>query len=208
VLFSIEVTCTYFAVRNYWRGFLAGTFSAFIFRVMSVLTKEAVTITALFKTNFHVDFPFDLQELPAFAIIGIACGFFGAFFVYLNRQFVLFMRRQSLLTRILMKQRLIYPTVVTLVIASLTFPPALGQFMAAELVPRETINSLFDNHTWTKPIDDPLTLGNSAVWIHPNVNVFIVLTVYFIMNVRLVALSSTHSLPPSLSPSPNLPHSL
>lgn len=30
----------------------------------------SVTITALFKTNFRMDFPFDLQELPAFAIIG------------------------------------------------------------------------------------------------------------------------------------------
>lgn len=29
-----------------------------------------VTITALFRTNFRLDFPFDLQELPAFAIIG------------------------------------------------------------------------------------------------------------------------------------------
>lgn len=31
-----------------------------------------VTITALFRTNFRLDFPFDLQELPAFAIIGWA----------------------------------------------------------------------------------------------------------------------------------------
>lgn len=29
-----------------------------------------VTITALFRTKFRMDFPFDLQELPAFAIIG------------------------------------------------------------------------------------------------------------------------------------------
>lgn len=100
VLFSIEVTSTYFAVRNYWRGYFAATFSAFIFRVLSVFNKDAgetvcrrysrsmvevflsliyiqlshfvpsVTITALFRTNFRMDFPFDLQELPAFAIIG------------------------------------------------------------------------------------------------------------------------------------------
>ncbi|XP_016311871.1 chloride channel protein 1-like [Sinocyclocheilus anshuiensis] len=67
VLFSIEVTSTYFAVRNYWRGYFAATFSAFIFRVLSVFNKDAVTITALFRTNFRMDFPFDLQELPAFA---------------------------------------------------------------------------------------------------------------------------------------------
>lgn len=43
VLFSIEVTSTYFAVRNYWRGYFAATFSAFIFRVFSVFNKDAGT---------------------------------------------------------------------------------------------------------------------------------------------------------------------
>lgn len=43
VLFSIEVTSTYFAVRNYWRGYFAATFSAFIFRVLSVFNKDAGT---------------------------------------------------------------------------------------------------------------------------------------------------------------------
>lgn len=41
VLFSIEVTSTYFAVRNYWRGYFAATFSAFIFRVLSVWNKDS-----------------------------------------------------------------------------------------------------------------------------------------------------------------------
>ncbi|TKS88798.1 Chloride channel protein 1 [Collichthys lucidus] len=171
VLFSIEVTSTYFAVRNYWRGYFAATFSAFIFRVLSVFNKDAVTITALFRTNFRMDFPFDLQELPAFAIIGISCGFLGAFFVYLNRQVVLFMRRPNAMTRFLTKYRLIFPAVVTLVIATLTFPPGFGQFMAGELMPRECISSLFDNFTWTKisggsPL--PVGLGRSAAWLHPD----------------------------------------
>uniref|UniRef100_A0A4W4EZN8 Chloride channel protein n=1 Tax=Electrophorus electricus TaxID=8005 RepID=A0A4W4EZN8_ELEEL len=127
VLFSIEVTSTYFAVRNYWRGYFAATFSAFIFRVLSVINKDTVTITALFRTKFRMDFPFDLQELPAFAIIGIGCGFLGAFFVYLNRQVILFMKRPNAITRFLTKYRVIYPCVVSFVIATLTFPPALGQ---------------------------------------------------------------------------------
>ncbi|XP_041961829.1 chloride channel protein 1 [Alosa sapidissima] len=197
VLFSIEVTSTYFAVRNYWRGYFAATFSAFIFRVLSVWNKDAVTITALFRTNFRMDFPFDLQELPAFAIIGISCGFLGAFFVYLNRQVVLVMRRQTALTRFLTRHRLIYPSVVTLIIATLTFPPGFGQFMAGELMPREAINSLFDNFTWTKitgPVHPP-GLGRSAVWLHPQVSVFLILLLFFVMKFWMSAVSTTMPIP-------------
>uniref|UniRef100_A0A8C1YGZ1 Chloride channel, voltage-sensitive 1a n=1 Tax=Cyprinus carpio TaxID=7962 RepID=A0A8C1YGZ1_CYPCA len=197
VLFSIEVTSTYFAVRNYWRGYFAATFSAFIFRVLSVFNKDAVTITALFRTNFRMDFPFDLQELPAFAIIGISCGFLGAFFVYLNRQVVLFMRRPNILTRFLTKHRLIFPAVVTLVITTLTFPPGFGQFMAGELMPRECINSLFDNFTWTKIWGSSLPpgLGRSAVWFHPDVSIFVILILFFIMKFWMSAVSTTMPIP-------------
>ncbi|CAK6978414.1 chloride channel protein 1-like isoform X1 [Scomber scombrus] len=198
VLFSIEVTSTYFAVRNYWRGYFAATFSAFIFRVLSVFNKDAVTITALFRTNFRMDFPFDLQELPAFAIIGISCGFLGAFFVYLNRQVVLLMRRQNAMTRFLTKHRLIYPAMVTLVIATLTFPPGFGQFMAGELMPRECINSLFDNFTWTKisgTLPPPPGLGRSAAWLHPNVSVFIILLLFFLMKFWMSAVATTMPIP-------------
>ncbi|KAF6735135.1 Chloride channel protein 1 [Oryzias melastigma] len=197
VLFSIEVTSTYFAVRNYWRGYFAATFSAFIFRVLSVWNKDAVTITALFKTNFRMDFPFDLQELPAFAIIGISCGFLGAFFVYLNRQVVLFMRRPTALTRFLTKHRLIYPGAVTLIISTLTFPPGFGQFMAGELMPRECINSLFDNFTWTKISGSPTPpgLGRSSAWLHPHVSVFVILLLFFIMKFWMSAVSTTMPIP-------------
>ncbi|XP_017721701.1 PREDICTED: chloride channel protein 2 isoform X3 [Rhinopithecus bieti] len=132
VLFSIEVTSTFFAVRNYWRGFFAATFSAFIFRVLAVWNRDEETITALFKTRFRLDFPFDLQELPAFAVIGIASGFGGALFVYLNRKIVQVMRKQKTINRFLMRKRLLFPALVTLLISTLTFPPGFGQFMAGQ----------------------------------------------------------------------------
>ncbi|XP_069774261.1 LOW QUALITY PROTEIN: chloride channel protein-like [Narcine bancroftii] len=194
VLFSIEVTCSHFGVRNYWRGILGGAFSAFIFRVLSVWVKDTVTVTALFKTNFRGDIPFDLQELPAFAIIGIASGFFGALFVYLNRQIVVFMRKKNFVTKILKKQRLIYPAVVTFVLATLRFPPGAGQFFGAGLMPRETINSLFDNYTWTKTIN-PQGLGNSAQWFKPHLNIFIVMALYFVMHFWMAALAVTMPVP-------------
>ncbi|XP_036038530.1 chloride channel protein 1 [Onychomys torridus] len=195
VLFSIEVTSTYFAVRNYWRGFFAATFSAFVFRVLAVWNKDAVTITALFRTNFRMDFPFDLKELPAFAVIGICCGFLGAVFVYLHRQVMLGVRKHKALSQFLAKHRLLYPGIVTLVIASLTFPPGMGQFMAGELMPREAISTLFDNNTWVKHIGDPQSLGQSAVWIHPQVNVVIIILLFFIMKFWMSIVATTMPIP-------------
>ncbi|TKC50376.1 hypothetical protein EI555_014289, partial [Monodon monoceros] len=195
VLFSIEVTSTYFAVRNYWRGFFAATFSAFVFRVLAVWNKDAVTITALFRTNFRMDFPFDLQELPAFAAIGICCGFLGAVFVYLHRQVMLGVRKHKALSQFLAKHRLLYPGIVTFVIASFTFPPGMGQFMAGELMPREAISTLFDNNTWVKHVGDPESLGQSAVWIHPKVNVVIIITLFFIMKFWMSIVATTMPIP-------------
>ncbi|TFK01490.1 Chloride channel protein 1 [Platysternon megacephalum] len=195
VLFSIEVTSTYFAVRNYWRGFFAATFSAFIFRVLAVWNKDAVTITALFRTNFRMDFPFDLQELPAFAVIGICCGFLGAFFVYLNRQVVLCVRRHMALSQFLTKYRLVYPGVITFLIATVTFPPGFGQFMAGELMPREAISSLFDNYTWAKHMGDPQILGKSAIWIHPKVSVFVIILLFFVMKFWMSVVATTMPIP-------------
>lgn len=70
VLFSIEVTTTYFAVRNYWRGFFAAVCSATVFRLLAVWFQKADTVTAVFATDFASEFPFDPQELFVFALMG------------------------------------------------------------------------------------------------------------------------------------------
>ncbi|NXL58838.1 CLCN2 protein, partial [Chordeiles acutipennis] len=197
VLFSIEVTSTFFAVRNYWRGFFAATFSAFIFRVLAVWNKDEETITALFKTRFRLDFPFDLQELPAFAVIGIASGFGGALFVYLNRKIVQFMRRQKTINRFLMKKRLLFPALVTLLISTLTFPPGFGQFMAGQLTQKDTLVTLFDNQTWAKHgLNNEFEyLGILEAWHHPRSNIFVTLVVFILMKFWMSALATTIPVP-------------
>ncbi|XP_074535061.1 chloride channel protein 2-like isoform X6 [Halichoeres trimaculatus] len=197
VLFSIEVTSTFFAVRNYWRGFFAATFSAFIFRVLAVWNRDEETITALFKTRFRLDFPFDLQELPAFAVIGIASGFGGALFVYLNRLIVQFIRKQKAINRFLMKKRLLYPALVTLLVSTLTFPPGFGQFMAGRLTQKESLVTLLDNRTWAKQgiAEEFEYIGHSAAWKHPQVNVFVTLVLFIVMKFWMSALATTIPVP-------------
>ncbi|KTG45951.1 hypothetical protein cypCar_00008898, partial [Cyprinus carpio] len=198
VLFSIEVTSTFFAVRNYWRGFFAATFSAFIFRVLAVWNKDEETITALFKTRFRLDFPFDLQELPAFAVLGIASGFGGALFVYLNRIIVESMRKQKTINKFLLKKRLVYPAVVTLLVSTLTFPPGFGQFMAGQLTQHESLVALFDNQTWYKQGVAEEFVYSSEVpqaWKHPQVGVFITLLLFIVMKFWMSALATTMPVP-------------
>jgi chloride channel 2 len=104
VLFSIEVTTVYFAVRNYWRGFFAAVCGATIFRLLAVWFDGADTVTAYFKTSFYMDFPFDPQELFVFALMGALCGLGGAFYVWVHRQYVMFMRNSKMINRFLQKK--------------------------------------------------------------------------------------------------------
>uniref|UniRef100_A0A3B3HQZ6 Chloride channel 2c n=1 Tax=Oryzias latipes TaxID=8090 RepID=A0A3B3HQZ6_ORYLA len=197
VLFSIEVTSTFFAVRNYWRGFFAATCSAFFFRLLPVWNNDEETITALYKTHFRLDFPFDLRELPAFAVIGIASGFGGALFVYLNRLIVQFIRTQKTINRFLMKKRLLYPVLVTVIISTLTFPPGFGQFMAGQLTQKESLVTLLDNRTWAKQgiAEEFDYIGHSQAWIHPQVNVFVTLVLFIVMKFWMSALATTMPVP-------------
>ncbi|XP_052404969.1 chloride channel protein 2a isoform X3 [Carassius gibelio] len=198
VLFSIEVTSTFFAVRNYWRGFFAATFSAFIFRVLAVWNKDEETITALFKTRFRLDFPFDLQELPAFAVLGIASGFGGALYVYLNRIIVESMRKQKTINKFLLKKRLVYPAVVTLLVSTLTFPPGFGQFMAGQLTQHESLVALFDNQTWYKQgVAEEFVYSSHEpqAWKHPQVSVFITLLLFIVMKFWMSAVATTMPVP-------------
>uniref|UniRef100_A0AAQ4RRW1 Chloride channel 2c n=1 Tax=Gasterosteus aculeatus aculeatus TaxID=481459 RepID=A0AAQ4RRW1_GASAC len=197
VLFSIEVTATFFAVRNYWRGFFAATISAFIYRMLAVWNGDEETLTALYKTHFRLDFPSDLQELPAFAVLGIASGFIGALFVYLNRLIVKFIRNQKVINRFLMKKRLLYPVLVTLLISTLTFPPGFGQFMAGKFTAEESLFTLLDNRTWGKQgiPEDYDYIGHSNPWLHPQVNVFVTLVLFIVMKFWMSALAITMPVP-------------
>ncbi|XP_018370469.1 PREDICTED: chloride channel protein 2 isoform X1 [Trachymyrmex cornetzi] len=150
VLFSIEVTTVYFAVRNYWRGFFAAVCGATMFRLLAIWFQREETITAMFATNFTMEFPFDPQELLVFALIGVGSGLLGAFYVWLHRQYVIFMRKNKSMNSFLQKNRFLYPGIVSLIVSSVSFPVGLGQFMAGDLNTHDQVFGLFTNFTWTK----------------------------------------------------------
>ncbi|XP_066974024.1 chloride channel protein 2-like isoform X4 [Macrobrachium rosenbergii] len=195
VLFSIEVTSVYFAVRNYWRGFFAAVCGAMMFRLLAVWFNDEETLTALFKTDFKVGYPFDPQELFVFALVGVMSGFLGALFVWVHRQYVIFMRKNKKMKAFLQKSRFAYPVLTTLILLTIQFPGALGQFIAAHLSTHHQVVDLFSNVTWTK---EELSVQEFEIvenWRTPWTGVFVNLIVYITFTFCATVVASTLPVP-------------
>lgn len=131
-MFSIEVTTTYFAVRNYFRGFFGAVCGATFFRLLVMWFQGSNNITVLFATHFN-DFPYNPQELLAFAALGwdlkfffnlksnfiyfsVICGIGGAFYVWAHRQYVYFTRNNKIIKNMVKKNRFLYPGIVAFIV--------------------------------------------------------------------------------------------
>ncbi|KAK6641646.1 hypothetical protein RUM44_013361 [Polyplax serrata] len=195
VLFSIEVTTVYFAVRNYWRGFFTAVCGATFFRLLAVWFKKEDTVTAVFATNFTNDFPFDPQELIVFSCIGAVCGLGGAFYVWVHRQYVLFMRKNKKMNQFLQKNRFLYPGIVSLLVASTCFPFGLGRYMAGDLSTHEQVSSLFTNFTWTKRDFTVEEIEILRHWSTEHTNVFVSLAGFTLFTFVFSIIGSTIPVP-------------
>ncbi|KAI5713177.1 hypothetical protein M8J75_014240 [Diaphorina citri] len=195
VLFSIEVTTVYFAIRNYWRGFFTAVCGATVFRLLAVWFYNEETMRAFFPTNFTMDFPFDPQELTVFALIGVVCGFGGAGYVWSHRQYVLFMRRNKKMNAFLQKNRFLYPGIVVLLATSVSFPLGLGKYMAGDLNTHDQLSSLFSNFTWTKghfTVEEQEVLKH---WTTRNTDVFVSLACFMLYTYIFSIIASTIPVP-------------
>ncbi|ROT78079.1 Chloride channel protein 2, partial [Penaeus vannamei] len=153
------------------------------------------TLTALFKTNFKVGYPFDPQELFVFALIGVMCGFLGAFFVWVHRQYVTFMRRNKKMKMFLQKSRLLYPLFVIIIYGSFSFPLGLGQFAGTELNTHQQVVELFSNVTWTKADHTVHEFEIVENWRTPWTGIFINLLIYMVFTFCGSVVASTLPVP-------------
>eukprot|EP00126_Sphaerothecum_destruens_P006428 Sdes_comp19346_c2_seq1m10570 len=140
VMFSIEVTATYFAVRNYWRGFFGAVVGAFLYQLFAIFDSKKRKITALFTTNFD-KFPFDFLEITLFAALGLVLGLIGALFVYIHAS--LFSFHQKVISKHPLAQThfLLVPLAATFIISAIKFPRMIGPYMG--LTQQEAVNHLF-----------------------------------------------------------------
>uniref|UniRef100_A0A8D0MMJ6 Chloride channel protein n=1 Tax=Sus scrofa TaxID=9823 RepID=A0A8D0MMJ6_PIG len=203
VLFSLEVMSSHFSVWDYWRGFFAATCGAFMFRLLAVFNSEQETITPLYQTSFRVDVPFDLPEIFFFVALGSLCGIVSCAYLFCQRTFLGFLKTNRFLSKLLATSKPLYSALAALVLASITYPPGMGRFIASRLSMREHLNSLFDDNSWalmtrnTSPAwpaePDPQNLWFE--WYHPPFTVLGTLSFFLIMKFWMLILATTIPIP-------------
>ncbi|XP_004397152.1 PREDICTED: chloride channel protein ClC-Ka isoform X2 [Odobenus rosmarus divergens] len=203
VLFSIEVMSSHFSVWDYWRGFFAATCGAFMFRLLAVFNSEQETITSLYKTSFRVDVPFDLPEIFFFVALGAICGILSCAYLFCQRTFLGFVKTNRVISKLLATSKPLYSALAALVLASITYPPGVGRFLASRLSMKEHLDSLFDNHSWalmtrnsSPPWPEELDPQNLWFeWYHPRFTIFGTLAFFLVMKFWMLILATTIPIP-------------
>ncbi|XP_059831094.1 chloride channel protein ClC-Ka-like isoform X1 [Hypanus sabinus] len=205
VLFSVETTATHFAVRNYWRGFFAATCAALMFRVLAVVNNEHETVAVLFSTNWRVEFPFDLPEFLSFAVLGVICGCLCCLYLFCHRNLTMFLTKRRKISKFMANNKILFAGFVALVLASVTFPHGVGQYIGSRLSMKEHLETFFDNRTWGS--DEQRLLNGSRQppfptynakwlqWTHPRLSSLEMLTFFIILKFFMLLLATTMVLP-------------
>ncbi|CAL2033051.1 unnamed protein product [Caenorhabditis brenneri] len=199
VLYAIESTSKYFAVKNYWRGFLAATCSAIVFRCANffVTAEQSGTITAFYQTRFPTDC-FLVEELPIFLLLGFISGLMGSLFIFIHRQISIFRSKNKIYKLIFRNNFLAFTVFMAFVVGVLTFPNGLGRYFAGRLTFRETMADFFNNCTWAT--NDSRRCPESILthWTggtEGDVSIFTSLVLYYILYFVLVAICISINVP-------------
>lgn len=163
VIFSVEVTQTYFLVSNLWKGFFVAIFATIPVVMSPGSTRQIGRV--IFQTDYGV-FPYWSAELFSYAVTGVLCGGLGALFVRLFRWYIT--TRKRFVWWKTNKFSIIL--IVSIVTSCCTYP--LGPFMRQGQGGH--LNALFRNDLFTNP--------NSA-WFGENIYyaLFISLVIRFIL---------------------------
>ncbi|CAM9753239.1 unnamed protein product, partial [Bubo scandiacus] len=209
-------------------GFFAATCGAFMFRLLAVFNSEQETIAAVFKSDLRIDFPFDLLETfflrfwgkegpactaactclypclypactPACPLLRRAvCGLVGCAYLFCQRWLLAAVKENWLTAKLLATDKPVYTVLVVLALASITFPPGLGQLMASRLTMKEYLTSLFDNRTWGTLVPNASSHGPRGLWqewCHPSTTIFGTLAFFLLMKFWMLILATTLPLP-------------
>nr|XP_005544750.1 PREDICTED: chloride channel protein ClC-Kb isoform X4 [Macaca fascicularis] len=181
----------------------SATCGAFMFRLLAVFNSEQETITSLYKTSFRVDVPFDLPEILFFVLLGGLCGILSCAYLFCQRTFFGFIKNNRFSSKLLATSKPVYSALATLVLASITYPPSAGRFLASRLSMKQHLDSLFDNHAWglmtrnsSPPWPEELDPQHLWwEWYHPRFTIFGTLAFFLVMKFWMLILATTIPIP-------------
>ncbi|XP_065318102.1 chloride channel protein clh-3-like isoform X2 [Gordionus sp. m RMFG-2023] len=150
VLYSIEVTSTYFPVRNYWRGFFCAISGALFYKLLDILFYGKEILTIYFKSKFLYNILLGPQELAIFVSIGVICGLSGSVFIFVYKYYILFIKSDRSISRFLMENWWLYTLLVAFIISSASFPGGLGKYYISEMTQSELIKHMFYNMSFSQ----------------------------------------------------------
>ncbi|TYZ58990.1 hypothetical protein PybrP1_002142 [[Pythium] brassicae (nom. inval.)] len=190
VLFSIEVTTTYYVTSNYWRAFFSSVVAVVVFRVLdNLLTGNT---GSLFTTEF-AELPYKSYEIALFLVLAALCGVLGAVFVKTYRAIVRVkaeVLEQHVFPRWAPARALapfLYAAFVALVFALVEFP--VGSFM--QLSQRQMIDDMFSAGNLTGSTHLAEDFGQ--LWTSPSLALNLV--VYVVVRFFSTAISATVLVP-------------
>ncbi|NXX23820.1 CLCKB protein, partial [Podargus strigoides] len=132
------------------------------------------------------------------------CGLVGCAYLFCQRWLLAAVKENWLTAKLLATDKPVYTVLVVLLLASVTFPPGLGQLMASRLTMKEYLTSLFDNRTWgtlvpnTSAVSNPPGVDPGALWqewCHPSATIFGTLAFFLLMKFWMLILATTLPLP-------------
>ena len=103
VLFSIEVTATYYTISNYWKSFVSTIGAAMLALITKYIAEGVDSIHGMEIVPYATQFPttpYHLWEIFPFILLGLCLGFVGSTMVHLIKKVALFrmqMKKEPLL---------------------------------------------------------------------------------------------------------------
>ena len=131
VLFSIEVTSSYYLLANYWRSFMAATAGAVLYDV--ILWWRGIDDSRPFPIDYVAQ-PYMRWEFPLYFFLGVIGGIAAYLYLHMQQQWFLFIRKYSV------AQPVALAAVVGAFCALMTF--AVGSYTAKGVTAGAIFNDL------------------------------------------------------------------
>lgn len=129
----------------------------------------------------------------------IACGVLSAAFIYIQRNLILFLRRNRFAKSVFQKYWIIYPIVIALLVSSLTFPDGFGRYIGGGVRFMQAAKNFFQNCTFSEINPESIVYCNNEIRKHwtsdGTLSPFITLSSFLLVFYFLAAIASTVPIP-------------